>query len=82
MAGPARGFAEFVGEKPQPYYSLAVYKLTQSQKLLIAQRTEEHFGIKLEDILNDFERPNVVFPILFDSTIQIICEKHTRMMIL
>lgn len=81
VAGPARGFAEFDGEKSQPYYCLAVYKLTPSQKLLIAQRTEEHFGIKLEDILNDFEKPNMIFPILFDDTIQVICAMHTRMMI-
>lgn len=81
VSGPARGFAEFEGEKSQPYYALAVYKLTHSQKLLIAQRTEQYFGLPLDEILNDLERPNIVIPILHDDTIMMICAKHTRMMI-
>lgn len=81
-AGPMIfGVAEFVqGKNMHPYYILAVYRLTQSQKLIISKRNFEHFKVPFEKTLDELEKPNLTFPIIADDTLQFICSKHTRMM--
>ncbi|MCV0398502.1 MAG: hypothetical protein K5785_00750 [Nitrosarchaeum sp.] len=81
VAGPAiRGFSEFDGETSQPYHALAVYRMTQSEKLMVAQRTSEYFGISLDKMIDDLEKPNMIFPIIADDIMTFICPLHTRML--